>query len=82
MTNGLIMAERVMIYLTNTKKMGRQDAHELVREAAQEAYAKKVHFKEVLKAKKILNEKEIHELLDYATYIGSAEKIVEEAVKD
>ncbi len=82
MTRGLIMAERVMIYLTDKKGMGRQDAHELVRTLAQEAFEGGRHLKDLLLEKKVLNREEAAELFDYSTYIGQAEKIVEEAVKD
>ncbi len=82
LTKGLIMAERVMIYLVEKKGMGRQEAHELVRVLAQSAFQDNRHLKEVLLEKRVLAKGEADELFDYNTYIGQAEKIVEEAVKD
>lgn len=81
LTNGLVMSERIMIYLVDSKKIGRQEAHELVRTLAQEAFAKKRHLKELILERKVLSKKEADELFDYSTYIGHAEKIVEDAIK-
>ncbi|MBN1169777.1 adenylosuccinate lyase [Candidatus Micrarchaeota archaeon] len=81
LTNGLIMAERLMIALTE-KGMGRQEAHELVRTLAQEAYKNNRHLKELVIESKILDEKTTNTLFDYSTYIGKAQKIVEDAVRD
>lgn len=61
--------------------MGRQEAHELVRTLAQQAFREKRNLKELVKEKKLFSEKELDGLFDPATYIGAAEKIVEEAVK-
>ena len=80
LTHGLIMAERLMIALS--EKMGRQEAHELVRTLSQEAFAGKKHLKELVIEKKILDKKRADELFDYSTYIGHVERIVEEATKD
>ena len=82
LTRGLVMAERVMIHLVDSGKMGRQDAHELVRELAQEAFSGKRDFREVLLERKVLDRKTADELFDYSTYTGNARKIVEDAVKD
>jgi len=82
LTHGLIMAERVMIYLVDSGKMGRQEAHELVRTLSHQAFSEKRHLKEAMLEKKILSEKEADELFDYSTYTGHAEKIVEDALKD
>ncbi|MEW6035788.1 MAG: adenylosuccinate lyase [Candidatus Micrarchaeota archaeon] len=81
LTQGLIMAERVMIHLVDSGRMGRQEAHEAVRSLAQEAFAKKRHLKELMLEKKVLSGKEAEGLFDYSTYTGQARKIVEEAVK-
>lgn len=80
LTKGLMLAERVMIYLTD-KGMGRQEAHELVRTNSHFAFANGLHLKDLLISKKILNEIEAKELFDPSTYIGCAEKLVEEAIK-
>lgn len=80
LTHGLIMAERLMIALS--EKMGRQEAHELVRTLSQEAFKSKRHLKELVLEKKLLDKKQADEIFDYSTYIGHAERIVEEATKD
>lgn len=80
LTHGLIMAERLMIALAD-KGMGRQEAHEAVRELAQQAFREKRPLKDLAKAKKLLPDKDLDALFDPATYIGSAEKIVEGATK-
>jgi adenylosuccinate lyase len=82
LTKGLIMSERVMIYLVEKKGIGRQEAHERVRTAAQEAFRTGKHFKELLVGNGVLTKAEAEELFDYTTYIGSAQMIVEEAVRD
>lgn len=82
LTNGLVMAERLMIYLVSEKGMGRQDAHEKVRQLAQTAFRNGTHLKdEVKRAGLGLTEKELETIFNPKTYIGEAEKIVEEAVK-
>ena len=79
-TNGLIMAERLMIALTAS--IGRQEAHELVRRLALEAKKNNRHLKDLAKEKiKQLSSKQLDALFDVSTYIGEAEKIVELAVK-
>ncbi|MFH1394054.1 MAG: adenylosuccinate lyase [Candidatus Micrarchaeota archaeon] len=80
-TGGLIMAERLMIALTK-KGMGRQEAHELMRELAHRAFGEKRHLKELVLEGKLLEEKEADEVFDYSSYIGEAEQIVEEAIKE
>ena len=82
LTGGLIMAERVMIFLVDSGRMGRQEAHERVRELSQEAFSGRKHLKELLLERKVLAPDEAERLFDYTTYIGSARKIVEDAVKD
>ena len=75
------MAERVMIALSK-KGMSRQKAHELVRELAQKVFKKGGHLKEEIKKLEKFSGKELEELFDYSTYVGEAEKIVENAVKE
>ncbi len=82
LTRGAVMAERLMIALTN-KGMGRQDAHEKVRQLAIQSFEKKIHLKDVVaKELKQFSKKELDELFDYATYIGEAEKIIDAALRD
>lgn len=85
LTGGAVLAERVMIELTE-KGMGRQIAHELMRQSAIEAREKGKKLADVLLGKKevvaLLKKGELEKLFDAATYIGEAPKIVERAVKD
>jgi adenylosuccinate lyase len=81
LTNGLVMSERIMIFLVESGRLGRQEAHEAVRLLAQEAFAKKRHMKDLVLERKLLTKKEADELFDYSTYTGQAKKIVEDAVK-
>ncbi len=81
MTHGLVMAERLMIALTD-KGMGRQEAHELVRTLAQRAFSENKELKALAAEKKLLSQKELDVIFDPHTYIGCAEKIVEEATRD
>ena len=81
LTHGLIMAERLMIYLTE-HGMGRQEAHEKVRQAAQFAFVEKKHLKDIVVQQKLISKAEAEKLFDYTTYIGDAVRIVEDAVKD
>ncbi len=85
LTHGLIMAERLMIEITEKGLMGRQEAHEFVRELSQKAFREGKHLKELFatsEAGKKFQKKEIDALFDYGTYIGEAEKLVERALKD
>jgi len=88
LTHGLVMAERLMIALTDEgvmgkgKAIGRQEAHELVRTLAQKAFREKKELKALVKEKKLLPERELDIIFDPKTYIGCAEKIVEEATRD
>ena len=72
---GLDMAESVMIALTR-KGMGRQDAHELVRQLSIEAVERDVEFREVLmgdaRVREYLDEEEIDRALDHGNYVGVA----------
>ncbi|MBN2478174.1 adenylosuccinate lyase [Candidatus Micrarchaeota archaeon] len=83
-TKGLIMAERLMIALSN-KGVSRQEAHELVRLSAQKAFKEKRELKEVVKETEFADKfsaKELEDIFNPETYIGNAVKIVEGAVKD
>ncbi len=81
LTNGLIMAERIMIALSK-KGVGRQDAHEIMRNASQNAFKEKKHLRTEIEKLNKFSKKEIDELFDYKTYIGNAKKIIEDAIKD
>ena len=85
LTRGLVLAERVMISLTN-KGVGRQEAHELMRTCSIEAYSGKKRLLDVLLTKKevtsLIKKDELSNLFDYASYIGEAKQIVEAAISD
>jgi len=84
LTRGLIMSEAIMLALVK-KGLGRQEAHEIVRRCAMEAYKRKVSFLEILKSDKIirsyLTEEEILEALTPSNYIGTAKIQIENIVK-
>ena len=83
MSGGAILSERLVGALVD-KGMGRQKAHELVREVAMEAFSGKMGMREVAerdaRVKKLLGRKELEGLFDYRSYIGQADKIVRRAV--
>lgn len=83
MTGGGILAERVMIALSE-KGMGRQEAHELMRTAAMEAFRDRKPLSEVLQNKaevtRLIKPPELATLFDAHTYIGLAPEIVKRAV--
>ncbi|MEM2899997.1 MAG: adenylosuccinate lyase [Thermoplasmata archaeon] len=77
-TKGYIMAESVMIRLS--EKIGRQEAHELIRKVSLEGQAKGIAFKEALLSSmvaKYLSKKEIEDALQPRKYLGIAENIVD-----
>jgi len=80
LTLGQNMAEAAMMALTK-KGMGRQEAHELMREKAVEAYNEGEEYREVLKRSgrvlERLSEDEIEEALNPRNYIGTAIEQVE-----
>jgi adenylosuccinate lyase len=78
---GLIMSERLMIHLVEKKNVGRQEAHEQVRNIAQEAFEKKLQMKDLVIKKGILSKDEAEKLFDYSTYVGKAREIVQRATK-
>ena len=84
LTQGLCMSESVMMKLVE-KGMGRQDAHELLRKAAQRSLKSGKPFKEILLKDKnllqYLTESELLERLDPESYLGTAEAQVENAIQ-
>lgn len=79
LTNNLVMAEPLMLKLTE-RGMGRQEAHELVRQLAMKAFHEKRDLLEVVReseeAVKYLTEEDL-ESLKPENYIGLAPQIVE-----
>jgi len=84
LTNGLIMAERLMAELAK-RGMGRQTAYRLVKECAIKANQERVPLIKVAGEKKEIREylsrEELENIMDPYTYIGSAIKIVENVLK-
>ena len=77
MSKGTIMSEAIITKLVE-KGMGRQDAHELLRQSSMQAFELNKHLKDILLTKNIgkyLTNKELDELFNYRNYIGlSVEK--------
>ncbi len=84
LTQGRMMSEAVMLALAK-EGLGRQKAHELVRELAIKSHAEQRAFKEVLMENKavqeLLSPKEIEEVLDPRNYLGTAIEQIELVVK-
>ncbi len=82
-SQGLVMAEPVMMKLTE-KGIGRQDAHEIVREASMVAVEKDIHLRDALlqraDIKKYLTEEEIKDVMDASNYIGASKEITDKMV--
>ncbi|MCX9084920.1 MAG: adenylosuccinate lyase [Candidatus Methanoperedens sp.] len=78
--NGLNMGEAIMIYLSR-KGVGRQEAHEIVRQCAMSARESGIHMKDALirneTVSKYLTEDEIIQLMEPDNYIGTAVEQVE-----
>ena len=83
-TKGLIMMENLMLGLVK-KGIGRQDAHELLRQASMRVIKENKNLKEILlkndTIKKKFTEKELDWYLDTKNYLGTAVQQVENAVK-
>jgi len=82
-SNGLIMAEAVMIALVE-KGIGRQDAHAIVRKASLDAEKNGLNLMDALLAAKaikgVMNQKELTKVMDPRNYVGIAPKMVDEIV--
>ncbi len=83
LTNGAIMAERIMIALAE-KGMDRQDAHELMRNCSMEAARDKKKLLAVLLGKKevtrLIGKEELEKLFNPKNYIGESVEIVERVI--
>jgi len=84
LTRGLCMSESVMMKLVE-KGMGRQEAHELLRQAAQVSLKSGSTLHETLMKEetvlKYLTEEELAERLNPKNYLGTVETQVEEAMR-
>jgi len=83
MAGSMVMSEAVLLALV-TKGMGRQEAHELVRQASMEAQRSQDDFKKVLvrtkKVSDLLTADELDVALDPQKYLGDAASIVDRVV--
>jgi adenylosuccinate lyase len=83
MSKGTIMSEAIITKLVE-KGMGRQDAHELLRESSMKAFETDKNLKDILLTKnlirKYLNDKELNELFDYNNYIGLCAEKTEKVI--
>jgi adenylosuccinate lyase len=77
LSGGLIMSERIMLALG--EKLGRQRAHDIVYEHAQDSAVQSVSFRELLvgdeEVRRHLSAAELDDLLDPATYTGACGEI-------
>lgn len=84
LTNGLIMAERMMAELTR-KGMGKLTAYGIVRECAIKANKEDKLLSDLIlaneDASKYLTEKDIEEIMDPHTYLGSTSIIIDELLE-
>ncbi|KZX14779.1 adenylosuccinate lyase [Methanobrevibacter cuticularis] len=84
MTNGLIMAERLMAELTR-KGMGRQTAYALVRECAIKANKNQELLSDIILTRDeiapYLSPADVEEIMDPHTYIGSSKEIINEILE-
>jgi len=84
LTQGRMMSEAVM--LTFAKKgLGRQKAHELVREVAIKSHNKQVAFKTSLAedstVKRLLTSKELDQVMNPRNYLGTAIQQIDRVIK-
>lgn len=81
---GLIMSESIMLLLAK-KEIGRQEAHELVRQIAMDSIRTRKPFRELLTEDKTvrshLKEAEIEDALNPENYLGKTKEIIDRAVK-
>lgn len=84
LTNGLIMAERLMAELTRSG-MGKQTAYGIVRKNAIKANKENLLLGELIledeEVQKYLTEEDVKEIMDPHTYIGSSRIIIEELLE-
>jgi adenylosuccinate lyase len=84
-SKGLVMAEPLMMALTR-KGIGRQDAHEIVRESSMVAEDTGRHLRDVLSEREdlkgVLSRDEIVKTMDAANYVGKSREIVDNMVAE
>ncbi|MFX1362943.1 MAG: adenylosuccinate lyase [Promethearchaeota archaeon] len=84
LTRGLILAERVMIELVK-KGIGRQEAHEILRQSAIRSSKEGIELKQILAihpaVSEVASKKELDDWLDPRNYIGTAVEQVERVLE-
>ncbi len=84
LTGGLIMSENVMLNIVK-KGIGRQEAHEILRELSLKCVKEKIPFKKAILEHEVLGklvtEKELEEWLNPRNYIGTAVEQVERIIQ-
>ncbi len=84
LTRGACLTEKVMVQLVN-KGIGRQEAHEILRQASIKARKEKINMNEILMENKEIMEKfskeELNEIFDPHKYIGKAVEQVDNLLK-
>ncbi|MFA5453539.1 MAG: adenylosuccinate lyase, partial [Candidatus Methanomethylophilaceae archaeon] len=84
-SRGLVMAESIMMKMTE-KGIGRQDAHEIVRESSMIAEDEDRQLRDVIlersDLKGLMTEEEIREAMDPVNYTGGAKEIVDNMVSE
>jgi len=84
LTKGACLAEKIMVELVN-KGIGRQEGHEILRQAAIKAREENLYMKDILienkKIKDKFSKEELDELLDPHKYIGKAIEQTENLIK-
>jgi len=84
LTKGACLSEKVMVQLVN-KGIGRQEGHELLRQAAITARKDNRYMREILyenlKIKNLFSKEELNEIFDPHKYIGKAIDQVENLIK-
>ena len=85
MAKGLIMAEPVMMALTS-KGIGRQEAHEIIRETSMEAAKSGEHLLDVLMRSSavtsLMSTEEIEAAMHPANYVGGAPEVVDRMISE
>jgi len=83
-TQGRMMSESVMLTLVK-KGLGRQKAHELVRQLAVKSHNEKREFKDVLSEnstiKELLTSEELEKVMDPRNYLGTVLQQIENVIK-
>ena len=84
-SKGLVMAESLMMRMTE-KGIGRQDAHEMIRESSMIAEDEDRQLRDVILERSdlrdLMTEEEIRDAMDPVNYTGSSKKIVDNMVSE